>query len=162
VKTISEIDPKTLVYVDQTGIDQFLYREYAWALRNHRAYGEVSGRKFKRSSIVAGKCQKRIIAPLQYEGTMNGQLMEWWFETCLLRQIPRGSTIVLDNARFHRKAELRDLAAAAGCFVLFLPPYSPDLNPIELFWAWLKQKLRCVLPYCESLDNALTACFQIW
>ena len=100
---MSEIDEESLVYVDQTGFDQFLYREYAWAPRDQRAYSEVSGRKYKRSSIVAGKCKKHIFAPLQYDGTMNSQLMEWWFETQLLKEIPRGSTVVLDNARFHRK-----------------------------------------------------------
>ena len=158
---MSKIDEESLVYVDQTGFDQFLYCEYAWAPRDQRAYSEVSGRKYKRSSIVAGKCKKRIFAPLQYDGTMNSKLMEWWFETQLLKEIPRGSTVVLDNARFHRKTELRALAEKAGCFILFLPPYSPDLNPIELFWAWLKQKMRSILPDFDSFDDAITACFQV-
>jgi transposase len=54
---------------------------------------------------------------------------------------------------------LRELAEACGCHILFLPPYSPDLNPIEHFWAWLKKKLRKILPQFNSLDNAVFARF---
>jgi transposase len=156
---LSKIDRKSLVYLDETGFDTFYYREYARAPRDERAYGEISGRKFQRTSVVAAKCENRIIAPVQYDGTMDAQLFEWWFETQLLPAIPRGSTIVLDNARVHRKSELFDLAADSGCFILFLPAYSPDLNPIEHFWAWIKQRLRSILSQFISFDEALTACF---
>lgn len=65
----------------------------------------------------------------------------------------------MDNATFHRKAKLRELAINAECEVLFLPPYSPDLNPIEKFWSWLKQKLREVLPEYDNFMDALIDCF---
>ncbi|MDR1488503.1 MAG: transposase, partial [Holosporales bacterium] len=86
--------------------------------------------------MVAGKNMKKIVAPLQYSGTMNSELFEYWMENMLLKNIEKGRVIVMDNARFHRRKELEKLAKDAGCIVLFLPAYSPDLNPIEQFWSW--------------------------
>jgi len=145
--------------VDETGIDQYLYRPYARAPRGLPVYGKISGRKYERTSIVAGQCQNRIAAPLQYSGTMDSVLFEFWFSTMLIPSLKEGSVVVMDNARFHRKIVLCELAAMVGCQVLFLPPYSPDLNPIEHFWAWLKMRLRKILPDFNSLDDAISSCF---
>ena len=123
------------MYVDEVGIDQYLYRPYARAPRGELVYGKVSGKKYKRTSIVAGLCNKNIIAPLQYSGTMDSTLFLFWFTTMLLPCILPGSMIVMDNARFHCKSTLSEVAEQAGCHILFLPPYSPDLNLIENFWA---------------------------
>jgi len=149
------------VYVDETGIDQYLYRPYARAPRGVPVSWEISGRKYQRTSIVAGQCEKRIVAPLQYSGTMDSILFKFWFETMLLPSVKPGSVIVMDNARFHQKKALCEIAEQAGCHVLFLPPYSPDLNPIENVWAWLKARLRTILPLFLSLDEALSDCFQV-
>jgi transposase len=151
--------PESLVFVDETGIEQCLYRAYARAARGQKVYAKVSGRKFKRTNIVAGICQGNWVAPLEYDGTTDSHLFEFWFENCLLNEIGEGSTIVLDNATFHRKSVVLDLAKKHHCGVLFLPPYSPDLNPIEFRWAWLKQKLRDILHYYNSFDEALATCF---
>jgi transposase len=66
----------------------------------------------------------------------------------------------MDNAAFHRKTRLKAMAQEKECRVVFLPAYSPDLNPIEKFWARLKKRLRKILPRYSSLDEALDACFQ--
>ena len=150
-----------MVYVDEVGIDQFMYRPYARALRGEKVFGQISGRKYQRVGIVAGQCDKKILAPLAYSGTCDHVLFEHWFEHCLLKELLPGQTIVMDNAAFHRKAVLRGLAEKANCSILFLPPYSPDLNPIENFWAWLKQILRSSLAAFDSFDNALLTCFQL-
>jgi transposase len=148
------------VYVDETGIDQYIYRPYARAQRGVQVYGKISGRKYERTSIVAGQRERCIVAPLQYNGTMDGVLFEFWFREMLLPSLKAGSVIVLDNARFHRKSVLHELARQENCQVLFLPPYSPDLNPIEHFWARLKKRLRKILPDFDSLDDAISTCFQ--
>ena len=145
--------------MDETGIDQFLYRQHARAFRGKKVYGEISGRKFKRVSIVAGKCGVDIIAPLEFEGTADHVLFEHWFEKILLLELAPGHVIIMDNASFHRKAVLQTLAEKAGCSVMFLPPYSPDFNPIENFWAWLKRALRSSLGSFDSLDHALMCLF---
>ena len=148
------------MYVDETGIDQYLYHPYARTPKGLPADGKISGRKYARTIIVAGQCGKLITAPLQYSGTMDSVLFEFWFKKMLLPSLARGSFIVMDNARFHRKAVLHELAQQAGCFVLFLPPYSPDLNPIEHFWAWLKMRLRKILSQHDSLNDAIMDCFK--
>jgi len=76
-----------------------------------------------------------------------------------LKELDEGSVIILDNATFHRKSVLKVLAQRYNCDVLFLPPYSPDLNPIEKKWAWLKRKLRDILHLFDSLHGALMSAF---
>lgn len=152
---------ESLIYVDETGIDCFLYREYARAPRGIPIVEKVSGKKFSRTNIVAGYCNGNWIALLQYNGTTDSNLFEFWFENCLLPEIPKGAVIIMDNATFHKKSVLPALAKAAGCNVLFLPPYSPNLNPIEKKWAWLKQKLREILHNFNLFDDALYSAFQI-
>jgi transposase len=122
---------------------------------------KICGKKFERTNIVAGICEGKWLAPLQYTGTTDSALFEYWFEHCLLKEAPLGATIVLDNATFHKKSVLPRLAEAAGCKVLFLPPYSPELNPIEKKWAWLKKLLRKILPNHCSLDSSLQTIFQV-
>ena len=124
-------------------------------------HGEVSGKKYQRTNIVAALSCGKVFSPLAYQGTTDSELFEYWFENMLLNEIPPESVIVMDNASFHRKKKLRELAALRRSVVLFLPPYSPDLNPIENFWAWLKQRLRAVLENFEDFDSALSDCFQV-
>ena len=157
---IGEIPTQRIAYVDETGIDTCLYREYGWSKRGERVMGIVSGRKYKRTGIVAAQMQKTILAPLQYDGAIDSVFFEKWFETCLLPVLPKQSYVVMDNASFHRKNRLHALAEKAGHRVIFLPPYSPELNPIENFWSWLKRHLRNVLPVHSTLDDALCSVFQ--
>lgn len=160
-KTIASLSPETVVYVDETGIDQYLYRPYARSPRGMAVQGKFSGKKYKRTSFVAGQCGKDILAPMQYSGTMDSKLFGFWFQNILLPSVKPGSVIVMDNARFHQKRTLCEMAQQAGCRVVFLPPYSPDLNPIEHFWAWLKARLRKILPSFYSLDDAVVDCFKV-
>ena len=98
------------------------------------------GRKYQRTSIVAGKVGHKIIAPLQYSGTMNGNFFEVWFEEHLIPELDEGAVIILDNASFHRKKCLFDLAQRYNRTLIFLPPYSSELNPIEHFWHWQRKR----------------------
>jgi transposase len=145
--------------VDECGVDEFLYREYAYAPRGEKVVAEISGKKFKRTNFCAGICRNHWVAPIEYTGTTDSRFFEWRFEHCLLKEVKPGSVIVLDNATFHRKTILPDLAKQKKCTVLFLPAYSPDLNPIEKKWAWLKKKLRKILPDFDSFDLAVQYCF---
>ncbi len=158
---IQDIPPDQIAYVDETGIDTYLYREYAYAPKGEVIYGLISGRKYQRTGIVAAQMNGKITAPLQYEGTMNSVLFEYWFEQCLLPVLPAKSVIVMDNAAFHRKSRLYSLAQNTEHTLVFLPPYSPNLNPIEHFWSWLKRQLRKILPIFGSFNDALFECFQV-
>ena len=147
--------------MDESGIDTYLYREYGYGPRGHQVLGRISGRKYKRCGIVAAKMGDRILAPFQYNGTMNSYLFESWFSNQFLPTLDKGTVIVMDNASFHSKKRLFSVAQNAGCILIFLPPYSPELNPIEKFWAWLKRCLRKILPFYPSFDSALSAAFQL-
>ncbi len=147
--------------MDETGIDTYLYREYGYAPRGQKLSAAISGRKYKRVGIVADQFGREIISPLAYPGTMDSRLFEFWFEKQLLPALPSGSVIVMDNAAFHRKAQLIRVAQKHGFRMIFLPPYSPQLNPIENFWAWLKRFLRSTFLHFNSFDVALFDAFQV-
>ncbi|MCL2103987.1 MAG: transposase [Kiritimatiellaeota bacterium] len=155
--TIAGIVPEKLAYVDETGIETFRHRPCAGSPAGVAVPGWVSGRKFEHTGMVA--C-RQIVAPMRYAGTMDAHLFEAWFGRLLLPRLGKGHVVVMDNATFHRKARLRAMAAEHGCAVLFLPPYSPDLNPVEKFWARRKAKLRKIMCRCQSLASAVNKASQ--
>jgi transposase len=116
-------------------------------------YQTVAGKRRGRTSLIAASQGGKLVAPLTFEGTCTTELVDAYFTAVLLPVLPRGSIIVLDNARFHQSPSTAKLVADAGCQLLFLPPYSPDLNPIEHVWAALKARLRPGLP--AAADAAL-------
>jgi transposase len=103
----------------------------------------------------------KVITPFQYDGTTNSDLVEGWFENYLLPAIPKGTTIPIDSASFHRKDILRDIVEDAGCYLISLPTYSPDLNKIEhALWANLKNHLSNYSKFFFSLEDAMMDYFQ--
>jgi transposase len=160
LELLRDIDPNGIAYVDETGMDSFLYREYVYAKRGENVIGDVPGKKYQRVGIVAAQIGKRVISPIQFDGTMDSKLFEFWFDNFLMCELPANSVIVMDNAAFHRKKRLLSLAQDKGHRVIFLPPYSPELNPIEHFWAWLKRKLKNILSQHISFNDALCYCFN--
>lgn len=149
-----------MVYVDETGIDTYLYRERARAPRGKKVVGEVSGRKFARQSIVAAKCGNKVLAPFGYTGTCDANLFNFWLKNILIPELKPGQIVIMDNASIHKSETTRKLIEAAGCKLVFLPPYSPDLNPIEHFWAELKKKLRYIMQQFETFQDAMSVVFS--
>jgi transposase len=150
-----------LVYVDESGIDSYLHRSHGWALSHERTYGEVSGKRFARESFIAAKCSSKVLAPLCFQGTCNTLLFNAWVEQFLVPQLRKGQLVILDNATFHKSQRVKELIENAGCHLLFLPPYSPDLNPIEKFWAWFKSKVRSVIQHFSTLSQAIDYVFSM-
>jgi len=150
-----------LTYIDETGVDEYFHRDKCRAKRGVKVYGSVSGRKYNRTNIVAAQCDGVIIAPMEYTGTTDHYVFETWFEKVLLAQFPEGQTFIMDNATFHRKKILHKLTHRAKCEILFLPAYSPDLNPIENTWANMKAYLRNYASKYECMDDALSDYFQM-
>jgi transposase len=138
-----------------------LYREYGYAPRGVKVYGKIQGKKYERLNIVAAKHGDEILARCEYKCNMNSALFELWFASALLVELPAGSVVIMDNASWHRKKVLRALAEAAGFRVIFLPPYSPDFNPIEKVWANLKIFIRNYMRNFPNLSMAVNHYFQL-
>jgi transposase len=131
-----------VVYVDESGINKALFREYARVKAGKRVHGTRPGKRQIRTNIVAGLWGKKHVAVECYEHSTTAAFFENWFEFELIPAIPEWSLIILDNASFHRKRQLFEIAERYHVFVLFLPPYSPDLTPIEHSLANFKRWLR--------------------
>ncbi len=86
---------------------------------------------------------------------MDSALFESWFEKCLLSCLEKSTTIVMDNASFHRKKQLYEICSKYGYNLIFLPPYSPELNPIEKYWFVFKHRIRAFLRINISLNDAI-------
>ena len=140
-----DIAKDLFVYVDETGINEFLYREKARSQKGESVTGEISGRKYQRVSIVDAYCNGKLLAPMVFYGTCNTSLFNHWVEKLLIPKLKPGQIVVMDNASIHKGKELKKIIENAGCSLLYLPPYSPDFNPIEHFGANLKKQLRSMM-----------------
>ena len=149
-----------IIYVDESGIDECLHRESGWSLRGSKIHGEISGKKYERESFIAGKIGSKIIAPFCFKGTCNTAVFNTWIQKILVPCLKPGQVVVMDNASFHKSAKTRELIQSARCKLVFLPPYSPDFNPIETFWANFKKKLSQTLHHFKSLSLALDNLFR--
>lgn len=156
---IEGIPKEQLVYIDESGIEQFLYRPYAWSIRGVPVLGPISGKRYKRENFIAAKVGDQIFAPLCYTGTCDTDLFNAWVEHILVPELRPGQFVILDNATFHKSSKTKELINSAGCSLVFLPPYSPDLNPIEKFWANFKRHIRTIANQFETLGQAIDHAF---
>jgi transposase len=133
---------RPLVYLDETGFAPSTHRTHGWARRGQKVYGLQNSQQRPRTSLIGGYREHQLIAPMLFSGTCNTQVFNQWLEHMLLPQLVIGSVLVLDNASFHKSSSTRLLVEQSGCELLYLSPYSPDLNPIEKLWANLKLRWR--------------------
>jgi transposase len=148
------------VWVDECGVEENTERPYGWSSKGSRVYGEISGNQsHNRTSVIAAYIQKKIMAPFRFKGYTNAKVFEIWVEMCLLPVLVAGQIVILDNATFHKSPNIQRKIESVGARIMFLPPYSPDLNKIEHQWAVLKMRLRKTKyqseNFLESLDQQL-------
>lgn len=146
--------------MDESGFDTQLYREYGRSFKGARVEGEIQGKKAERLSLIAAFWQNTLIAPWYFSGHCNTEVVWMWLKSVLLPCLKPGLTVIWDNASFHQADALKALIESAGCQLVFLPPYSPDLNPIEHCWAALKARIRRLRDETMSLEDALCQAFQ--
>lgn len=130
---------KTLVYLDESGFAPTVTRRYAYAAKGQRVYGLVAGRRRPRTSLIAARFGKHFEQPFLFEGSCTAEVFNRWLGSQLCPQLSDEHVVVMDNAPFHKSNTTADLIHRTGATLLFLPPYSPDLNPIEHDFAALKK-----------------------
>jgi transposase len=159
-QVLKTLNPADLVYVDECGLQESLSREYARSLIGERCSTDIPGKREARTSIIAGLNQGEAIAPMTFEGYCNTDVVNGWVEEMLLPELKPGQTVIWDNASFHQSPEFKKLIESAGCTLIYLPTYSPDLNPIEKWWAKLKAWIRRLRAKGMTLKQALVLVFQ--
>lgn len=133
-----------LVFVDECGIATNMARLYGRAARGERARGAVPHGRWERLTVLGGLTLGGLTACMSLEGAADTEAMIAFVRQVLVPTLVPGQVVVLDNLSVHRAARVRVLIERAGCRLLFLPPYSPDMNPIEQAWSKLKALLRSV------------------
>ncbi|MBW4661866.1 MAG: IS630 family transposase [Drouetiella hepatica Uher 2000/2452] len=144
-----------LIYVDESGRDERDNYGYGYSPVGERFYDLKSGRRQGRVNMIAGYRNGQLIAPFTIEGACNRTVFETWLETCLIPVLQPGEWVIVDNATFHHGGRIAQLIKQAGCKLVYLPPYSPDLNRIEKCWAWLKSRIRKLLRDSDNLRDAM-------
>jgi len=143
---IAFLDVNKFVFVDESGLNREYRRIYARAKRGVKIHEKRSGKRHKHTNIIAGlvygESSEKHIAVQSYEHSTTSVFFEDWFEFELIPLLPKNVLVIMDNASFHRKNMLYDIANKYDVNLLFLPPYSPDFNPIEHSWANFKEWLR--------------------
>ena len=109
MELIANYEPDNLVYIDESGIDNYLYYPWGYGLRGQQIYGDVSGKRYARESFIAGNNGNKIIAPMCFDGTCNTDVFNAWLTQVLLPVLKPGQVIILDNASFHKSARTKDL-----------------------------------------------------
>jgi transposase len=154
---LAEIESSLRVYVDEAGMDQRDDYGYGWNEKGERYEALKSGSRGGRINMIAAYCEQELQAPFTIEGACNRTVFETCLETCLVPQLKTNQVVILDNATFHHGGRVSEIIEAAGCRLLYLPPYSPDFNRIEKCWAWLKSRIRKRLNCAPSLRDAIEA-----
>jgi transposase len=137
-----QIDPKRLVFIDETWVKTNMTRTRGWSPRGQPLIASVPYGHWKTLTFIAGLRHDKIIAPCVIDGPINGAIFTAWVEQCLVPALGPRDVVVLDNLGSHKGKPARDAVRAAGARLFFLPPYSPDLNPIEMMFSKLKTLIR--------------------
>jgi transposase len=155
---VSGADPGRLVFLDESGLDTRLTRSYARAPRGQRAIGRIPGGHWRRLTILGALAHDGMVAAMTVAAATSTAVFVAFIEQVLAPalQARPGAVLVMDNLAPHKAAAARAALDRAGLARRYLPPYSPDLNPIEQAWSKLKEGLRQLSPRTlEALDNAL-------
>lgn len=154
------LNRERLIFIDETWTKTNMTRLRGRAPRGQRLLAKVPHGHWRTSTFLAGLRHNRIIAPWLLDGAINGRRFRAYVEHCLASELAPGDIVVADNLASHKVAGVRAAIEARGASLLFLPAYSPDLNPIEQVFAKLKHLVRSFAPrsretLCTAIDRSL-------
>jgi transposase len=136
------LNPARLVFIDETATSTNMVRPRGRCRRGERLIGSVPHGHWKTITLVAGLRHDRIVAPFVIDGPMNGATFLAYIEQCLAPTLDRGDVVIMDNLSTHKVVGVTEAIEAARATASYLPPYSPDLNPIEQVFSKIKALLR--------------------
>jgi transposase len=138
----AHLPPDKVVFIDETWAKTNMTRTYGRSPRGTRLIHKVPAGRWQTTTFLGAMRAEGFIAPLTVDGPINGPLFRAWVEQCLAPALRPGDIVVMDNLSSHKVAGIREAIEAVGAELRYLPPYSPDLNPIELAFSKLKKLLR--------------------
>ena len=142
MKVSERSDPQRLIFVDEMGANTSLSPLRAWSRRGQRAHGSVPRNRGKNTTLLSSMSVEGMGPSLAVEGTTDREVFEAYVEEVLAPSLRPGQVVVMDNLTAHKGERVRELVEGRGCELLYLPPYSPDLNPIEEAFSKIKSILR--------------------
>ena len=145
-----------MVFLDESGVNTGMTRLYGRAVKHKRVVEAIPDIRFHRTTILSSVRLDGTTIPLVFEGALNGDMFRVYVSQLLAPSLKPGDIVVMDNLSSHKVKGVVDAIEAVGASVMFLPPYSPDLNPIELLWSKVKAILRKLkIRAKELLDDAI-------
>ena len=150
-----------LVFIDESGAKTNMTRLYGRAKAGHRVVDDVPSGRWSTTTMVSSVRLDGSTACMVVDGATNKEVFQAYVEHILLPSLKSGDVVVLDNLSAHKNQKVRDLIESVGAELWFLPPYSPDLNPIEKMWSKIKDILRTLKARTqESLINAIAKALE--
>ena len=137
-----DLDPERLVFIDETGASTKMARLRGRAPRGERCRAAIPHGHWKTTTLTAGLRRSGVTAPMVLDGPMDGDAFLAYVRQVLVPELASGDIVVMDNLPAHKVSGVRQAIEAAGAELVYLPPYSPDFNPIEMAFARLKSSLR--------------------
>jgi transposase len=137
-----DLDPEHLIFIDESGLSTKMARLPGWAPKGERCCAAIPHGHWKTVTFVGGLTLTGFVAPMLLDGPMDGECFLAWVEQMLAPTLRPGDIVVMDNLAAHKVAGVRQAIEAGGAELRYLPPYSPDLNPIENAFAKLKAHAR--------------------
>jgi transposase len=151
-----QIHPEALVFLDESGATTQMTRNYGRAQRGERVREGTPNGPWHTVTMLAALTRRGVKAPMTIESPTDGDVFLAYLEQVLCPQLSPGQVVVMDNLAAHKVAGVRELIEATGAHLVYLPPYSPDFNPIEQAWSKIKQHLRSAKARTVSaLDAAI-------
>lgn len=150
------IDPAKLVFLDECGVNTGMTRLYGRAPKQNRVVDAVPDVRFHRTTILSSVRLDGTTVPCIFDDALNGDLFREYIRQFLAQTLHPGDVVVMDNLSAHKVSGVVEAIEAVGASVMFLPPYSPDFNPIELMWSKIKAILRKLkVRVAQLLDDAI-------
>ena len=162
LERLQTIPPEKLIFLDESGVTTQMTRAYARASGGRRVHEATPAGHWKILTILSALSLGGLLATMTIEQATDGDIFLAYVEQILCPALKPGDVVVMDNLSSHKIKGVRRLIEEAGAEVLYLPPYSPDLNPIEKAWSKLKQILRAAKARTkEALEKAITEAIRL-